>query len=236
MKRTLRYPRWRLVIGNNTPTVRSRRLLNSIRRWFTKPKSISIWEVPQPVNHAVWLDRFMNESDTPYWIHVDSDIMFLRGDCICDLMKVMHHQPNCGLLSAEAKPASFEVREPVGGILSDGAEAPSTWLMAGRREIRETASFRSFAVEVDHCRERPLIYDTGAKLIAALPSSGMHHAVMPCWFRRKYYHFGNLSWFRDYMDSSSRYFALKEFQIDWITRQVKRRLSQLNLGDGDGPF
>jgi glycosyltransferase involved in cell wall biosynthesis len=213
-----RYPDYRLWIADNGSTDGSLEYLQTLRD--TLP--LRLIQSPRPKSHSQWLDEVFRTVETPYWVAVDSDMLFLGRDWLCDLVRVMEAEPETYLLAAERRKPVRGYVEPVSSEVVDMGEAPSTWLFAVRTSLRERlhSSF-AFVATTDPNTAVKQCYDTGGRLLSDMREKNLAYRTMPWWFTRKYYHFGSLSWAPG-GNAPGDYLRFKQYQLHDIQRRLRR--------------
>lgn len=219
LMRHTRYPNYRLLIGENASTDGSGEYIEQLAA--ASPVPVEVIRAPAARMHKDWLNDVFRQVTTPYWVAVDSDMLFLGRDWLHDLIAMMESDPELYLLSAEFRPGESGVVEPVAHEVIDLGECPSTWLFCVRTALRErlTADFGFVVDGRDPHTGRKFCYDVGGKLLAEMRARNLKYAHMPAWFRCKYHHFGSMSWAAR-QASDSPYAALKRHQMRHIQRLV----------------
>jgi glycosyltransferase involved in cell wall biosynthesis len=209
------YPAYRVLVGDNASTDGSREYLDGL----ASQGRIALRTSPGPRPHSDWLDDCYRQVETPYWVAVDSDMLFLGRDWLADLIAAMERHPDVDLIAAERRAPSRDYQEPVSNRIIDLGEAPSTWLFCARTGLRERLD-TSFAFYVDPSYDREgrrLCFDTGGRVLRDMRSHGLRYRYMPSWFRAKYLHFGGMSWAAT-TEERGAYAALKQRQQRDIAR------------------
>ncbi len=220
MMRTTKYPNFRFLIAENGSTDGSREYLEGLQGKYP----MDIISVSEPKMHKDWLNEVYQTIKTPYWLAVDTDMLFLGSDWLTDIIRVMEADPELYLLAAEKCKATYGMVEPVGHEVIDGGERFSTWLFCIRTSLREYVQ-TDFAFVVDHIdpnNGRKFCYDVGGKLLAEAQAKGIKTAYMPKQFLCKYHHFGSLSWNAEGTGMTD-YQKLKHYQVNEIKRRVAGR-------------
>ena len=91
------YPNYRIVVGENASTDGSAEFLRDAAAEF--PLTVIKSEIPKL--HSQWLDELSQTVETPYWVAVDSDMLFTARDWLSDLIRVMQDDPDLYVLAAE---------------------------------------------------------------------------------------------------------------------------------------
>ncbi|GAC1365165.1 MAG: hypothetical protein NVSMB32_08430 [Actinomycetota bacterium] len=192
--RTLRtfagYP-FELVVGDCGSTDSSPAMLESLAQkgW------LSLETAPEGRQHAQWLDHWLATCSTPLAVFVDSDVEFLRPGWLSDLVATLRSR-GAAAVSAELLPESANFIEPVGGKTVRLASRLAPWLLAiDVAKVKALGtSFAFRAEETSAVPEGLIAYDVGAWLLRALETAGHSFAVMDEAYRKKFHHYGGLSW------------------------------------------
>jgi hypothetical protein len=234
MLRHTRYPNYRLWIGENASTDGSLEYLESL----CGALPLRLMRSAEPRLHSHWLDEMFQTVETPYWLAVDSDMLFLGSDWLNDILSLLESDPELDLVAAERRDPIPRFTEPVSGEVIHLGEAPSTWLLAVRTSLRERlqSSFAFTVYAQDEETGMKRCYDTGGQLLADMREHGLRYRYMPASFTWKYYHFGSLSWVHT-AKGSGEHQQFKRYQL----RDIQRRASKTALGarrsalGGEGP-
>lgn len=213
------YPNYKIIVGENASTDGSREYLRKLQQ----DGKIELRERDRPQQHGEWLDEISRTVTTPFWFAVDSDMLFLSGNWLGDMMAVFLQNPNVYLVSGEPAPGSIGMIEPIGLQKVDGAERPSTWLFGVRTALREQVSdsFLFQKGDINPDTGNLQTYDTGGKIVESLRKQGLEYHIMPPAFQNQWHHFGSLSWL-EHNPASGGYKRLKQYQISDIKRRVER--------------
>ena len=215
------YPNYRIVVGENASTDGSAEFLRDAAAEFP----LTVIQNETPKLHAQWLDEFSQTVETPYWVAVDSDMLFTARDWLSDLIRIMHADPGLYVLAAERNEPQSGFVEPVSGTTIDTGETPSTWLFCVRTSLREhvDTSFVFHKEEPAESVGRLFCFDTGGRLLREMKHLGLRYAFMPRRYRWKYHHFGALSWIGSHAPDQ-RMRAFKAAQL----ADIKRRLTNMS--------
>ena len=186
------YSNLRVVVADNASTDGSREFLSAFAAG--RPMTVILAAAAQP--HSAWLDQMLKTCETEYLFAVDSDMLFLGGDPIGEMVDVMERDPDLYLLTPDLQPFRSGIVEPVGGAVVDQSVSPFTWLMCVRCSLRDRVP-TSFAVVVEltgGTDGRPLVNDTGACLLRDMRAASAKYGVMPRWFASRFEHLGSMSW------------------------------------------
>ena len=190
MRRLARYP-FELTVGYAGVTESSIALLESFqaRGW------LQLEIEPNGRSHPEWLDRWLAQCTADFAAFVDADVEFLQDGWLSDLVSAASDS-GAALVAGEWCREGRNFIEPVGGKTVRLAGRPAAWLLLldVRRGQQMDASFAFHADETASVPEGLIAYDVGARFYRELSESGGRVIVMPRRYRRKYRHYGNLSW------------------------------------------
>jgi hypothetical protein len=219
LMRNTSYSNYRIWVVDNASTDGSYEYLQSLEGNLLVTVTRSSCARP----HGEWLDEVMSSMSTPYWVAVDSDMLFLGRDWLSDLISAMEADPEMYLLSSEQRRPVPGFIEPVSGETIDLGEAPATWLFCVRTSLRDRvqSSFLFCVDHVDQITGRKSCYDTGGKLLADMRNVHLRYAYMPRWYMWKYHHFGSMSW-GGIADPRSVRSRFKSYQARDIRRRLRR--------------
>jgi glycosyltransferase involved in cell wall biosynthesis len=159
---------------------------------------------PKPISHGATLDWLVQKVHTRYFLTLDSDVAFVRSDWLGEMRYALEagkaaavgeFEPGIGAYRPRLAPyvllfdterfralkSSFESCV----TFHDPAEA-RRWRRRSNTEylsVTELESYRSAA-----------FYSTGAVLFEKMVQAGERWALTPSRTRRKYVHFGHMSW------------------------------------------
>lgn len=217
LKNTTSYPNYRLWIADNGSTDGSIEFLDT----FPSCRPVQITKSPVQVSHRAWLDLVGREVQTDYWVAVDSDMLFIGRDWMWDLIARMENDRGLYLLAAEPKPRRL-MADPLTNEDVVHAAAPSSWLFCVRTSLWEQLEQPTFEYQ-----DRPngngslrTVFDTGAKLLEQMDSHGLRYEFMPRTYRRKYYHYRNMSWLD--LEATTAHAGLKRYQLADVERRATR--------------
>lgn len=212
------YPNFQLLIADNASVDGSLEYLESLQIANIPIKLIKSNEVKL---HSDWLDEVYITVDTPYWIAVDSDLLFFCQDWIVDMIDIMQTNPDIHLLNAE-KSAGWVGAEPVSGEIVEMGEHPSTWLFCVRTDLRDhvDGSFKFENLGKNSKTGRTKAYDTGGMILNIMREKGLGYGYMPSWFFYKYYHFGSMSWGMKSPTANEYSLKFKKHQINHIKKMI----------------
>jgi glycosyltransferase involved in cell wall biosynthesis len=179
--------------------------------------------------HGAWIDAALERCDADLLFVLDSDLIFFGSSLIPRCIAYMRQHPDCLILQAD--PWSP-------GAHAAGPEAPlrepslSTWFLCIRTSLRQVSDVSFLAVfpEQQQPRQgRPVMSDTGAKVIADLERQGRGNSVqvLPRRWRPLFHHIGSLSWLRWADDPQGRWVRYKKAQLRLLERRGKRLLPDL---------
>ena len=179
-----------LVVGDGGSTDGSLEMLAELAR--ESPFELQL--AAQGRQHWEWLDLWRRECPARYAVFVDSDVEFRGRDWLADAVTVASRE-RAAMVTAEMLPPGPLV-EPVGGKLVQLVERPAPWLLL--LDIEQTRDIAtSFEFRADHGVDVPggiRAYDVGAAFYADVVERGLRVAQMPVDYRRKYLHYGGMSW------------------------------------------
>jgi len=216
LEATTDYPGFQLWLADNGSSDGSWELLSSLDR----PYAIKLFRAEAPILHGAWLDRVAAEVETDYWVAVDSDMLFTSKGWLWDMVRRMEGDSSLFLLAAEPLPCLTSLGLAGGAARAEGL---SSWLFCVRTKLWPVLGCPTFQFD-EHVdgRGNHTIYDTGARLLQALTRTAYNYGVMPRWFTFKYYHFGNMSWFKTAAGGDDVYRDFKEYQRRDVQRRLKR--------------
>ena len=213
------YPNYQILVADNGSTDGS---IDMVKELIRQGFPIRLIEHGAPRPQHEWYDYMAETVDTPLWIGLHEDMMFLDDDWLVELVFEAQRQPDLLLLGGEYFPPRFGMREPVSKETVNLMESLSTWIFCARADLREhvDTSFSYYKHWSDEAN-RTILYDQGGKLIRDLRAAGLGFGCMPPAFTNKYQHVANISWAfkHDMQDAQRRY---KLHQLADIKRRVKR--------------
>jgi len=177
-------------------------------------------------SHAEWLDDWVERCDRRYAVFVDSDVEFLRHGWLADMVRVAD-ETSAALVCAELLEGNPHYIHPITGDEARLEKRPSPWLvLVDPASVRATSASFAYMSEDDPAAPGGAIaYDVGADLFRRLEGAGLHCAVMPTEFRKKYRHFGGLSWkpLRGrYGFRQAKKIATVRWRLTWVRRSQSR--------------
>jgi glycosyltransferase involved in cell wall biosynthesis len=189
MRRLAGYP-FELTVGDCGSTDGSLELLRDLESqgW------LRLEVAPGGRAHAEWIDRWRRHCDADLAVFVDSDIEFRAQGWLRDMIAAATLR-HAAVVCTEMLPETANFKEPVAGRIVRGASMPAPWLLM--IDIRKTVSIPvSFAF---HKQETPLpegliVWDVGGWFFEQVKAASLNWVVMPDSFRRKFHHYGGLSW------------------------------------------
>lgn len=179
--------------------------------------------------HGAWIDEALEHNQADLLFVLDSDLIFFGASLIPRCIAYMRRHPECLILHAD--PWSP-------GRVDEGPEAPlrepslSTWFLCIRSSLRQHSRESFIAVFPDQqpARQgRPVMSDTGAKLILDLQRQGLANAVqvLPRQWRPLFHHIGSLSWLKWAGDPETRWIRFKRAQLRLLDRRGSALLPDL---------
>ena len=212
-----------LVLGDCGSTDGS---LETLRR-FEDQGWLRLEVAPDGRAHAEWLDHWLHRdvSASDLAVFVDSDVEFLSQGWLRELVRVAVTS-RAALACAEMVPETRRGVDPVGHRLYRGVARPSPWLLlVDRAQVAGLpVSFAFDAEETDSVPEGLLLYDVGGRLYLDLCARGLRCVCMPSGFRRRYRHYGGMSW----VPPDGRRGRRKARDLE----RVERRLARMRALDG----
>jgi hypothetical protein len=174
----------------------------------------------KPRPQSEWYDEMFATMQTPYWIGLHEDIIFLGHDWLSDLIVRMEDDPELYLTECEYFPPYPGMAEPVSGEIIDLEESLATWMFCVRTSLRDKIK-TSFAFHIAEANGHPRkrCYDQGGNLLREMRRRGIRYEYMPRWFRMKWQHLGNLSYGLK-LGKDPTYLAFKRYQIEDAKRRV----------------
>jgi hypothetical protein len=145
-----------------------------------------------PRLHAEWLDHWFKHVDADLLVFVDSDIEFRRSDWLLLLVDEAK-KSGAALIYSEWSPRR---RGHAGDRPARLAERPAPWLLgvSPRKLNGIRASFAEVWTETASVPEGILVHDVAAAFYGSVVARGAKCAALPRSFRRRYHHYGGLSW------------------------------------------
>jgi glycosyltransferase involved in cell wall biosynthesis len=191
---------YRLLVADNGSTDGTREYLADLD-WLELFKRKSRGRA---TSHGATLDWLARKVNTPYFLTLDSDVVFLRRGWLSDLRETLESRAVAAV--GEFEPGVDAYRPRL---------APYLMLIESDQFRTLRCSFRSCVMMTDPAeirrwrRRRPTenvsyeelctyhtgaFYSTGARLFERMVDSGVPWAATPLRIRRKYYHLGHMSW------------------------------------------
>jgi glycosyltransferase involved in cell wall biosynthesis len=215
------YPSYQIWVADNGSTDGS---IEMVRALIAAGAPIRLIEHGKPRPQHEWYDFMADRIETPLWVGLHEDMVFLTDDWLVDLVLVMQRDPALLLLGGQYFPPCDDAVEPVSGETVNIRESLSTWIFCARAELRDHVD-TSFAFHKywSAANQRTILYDQGGKLIEDLRAAGCGFACMPPAYMNKYQHVANISWaFKHDIDDAQRAYKLHQL------RDVKRRVQKLH--------
>jgi hypothetical protein len=146
-------------------------------------------------SHADWLDHWRAACDADLAVFCDSDVEFRAAGWLRDLVAAASMR-QAAMVCAEMLPEARDFIEPVGGRRVRGAAQPAPWLLmidpSQTRAIPVGFGFQK--EETDRVPEGMIVYDVGSVFFRRVSAAGLTWVEMPASYRRKFHHYGGLSW------------------------------------------
>jgi glycosyl transferase family 2 len=181
-----------LVVGDCGSTDGSLELLRDLetRGW------LRLEVAPEGRMHADWLDRWLASCPTRYAVFADSDVEFLRDGWLGDMVETSRAH-DAALVCAQLQPGQARFVHPRTGARATVRARPAPWLLlidvdAVRGRVEQ--SFRYVESPAPDAFGGRLGHDVGGAFLLALRDAGLGWVEMPPAFRRKFHHYGGLSW------------------------------------------
>ena len=152
------------------------------------------YEVVQGRRHWEWLDTWRQTCPTRYAVFVDSDVQFLRRGWLAALLETADRH-GWAMAGGELVPERPDCLHD--GVIPFRFSARlSPWLLLvdiARCDPVHT-SFQDWSHESTRVHEGRVAYDVSGTLFHILRLRDIGCGPMPASFRRKYRHYGGLSW------------------------------------------
>lgn len=221
------YPNYTIWVADNGSTDGS---LDMVRELTAQGLPIRLIEHGEARPQHEWYDLMAETVETPLWVGMHEDMMFIDGDWLVELVLEMERRPGLLLLGGEYFPPRSGIREPVSNELVNLKESLSTWLFCARAELREyvPTSF-SFYKHWSEDADRTILYDQGGKLIRDIRETDFEFDYMPTTYAQKYQHIANVSWaFKHNLDDAQRAYKLHQLadarrRVESMRRQSRPR-------------
>jgi glycosyltransferase involved in cell wall biosynthesis len=179
--------------------------------------------------HGLWIDRALQETDADLLFVLDSDLIFFGQRLFERCRHYMAAHPECWILQAD----SWESRRDIWNNAADWRiheEALSTWFLCIRTGLRDRVDESFVAVFPDRQPPRdgrPVMSDTGAKVVAAMRAQELEIHSLPRPWRWQFHHVGSLSWLRWAEDQHNNWIQLKRAKLKLLERWGRRLWPQL---------
>lgn len=215
------YPNYQIWVADNGSTDGS---IEMVRGLIASGAPIRLIEHGKPRPQHEWYDFMADHTETPLWVGIHEDMVFLADDWLVDLVLAMQKDADLLLLGGEYFPPQYGTSEPVSGETVNLMESLSTWIFCARAELRNRVdtsfSFHKYWSDTD---DRTILYDQGGKLIEDLRAADCGFACMPPTYKNKYQHVANISWaFKHDINDAQRMYKLHQMN------DVKRRVLKLH--------
>ena len=143
--------------------------------------------------------------------------------CSSDLRDYMARHPECWILQADSWEQRRDKEHDGDERLYD--EALSTWFLCIRTGLRERVSDSFIAVfpaDQPQRQGRPVMSDTGARVIQAMRRQGLEIHALPRLWRWQFHHVGSLSWLPWAGDQQNTWMQLKQAKLRLLERWGRR--------------
>jgi len=146
--------------------------------------------------HFEWLDIWVAECPARFAVFVDSDVEFLGPDWLRELLDAALDQ-KAALVCAQMLSTAPHFRHPVTGATRTVMGRPAPWLLLLDLDAlrdRVDVSFRYVEVDDADADGGKIAHDVGGAYFVALKDAGLDWVKLPDAYRKKFRHFGGLSW------------------------------------------
>ncbi|MGZ6977355.1 MAG: glycosyltransferase [Acidimicrobiia bacterium] len=181
-----------LVVGDGGSTDGSLETLRDFeqRGWLT------LEVAPGGRKHFEWLDQWVAECPARYAVFVDSDVEFLGPNWLQEMLDTARDR-DAALVCAQMLSTAPHFRHPVTGAVRTVMGRPAPWLLMldlAALRGRVDVSFRYVEVEDEEGAGGKIAHDVGGAYFVALKDAGLDWVQLPDAYRKKFRHFGGLSW------------------------------------------
>lgn len=184
-----------LVVGDAGSTDGS---LPMLRAWESLGW-LRLEEVRGGRSHADWIDGWIATCPTRFAVFSDSDVEYREDGWLSDIVDTAVESGAALVCGRMLRPSGIYVH-PVSGAIRRLAMRPSPWLLLlDLHQIRGVvdASFQTRDIKDAASGEVGISYDVGATFFAALVEAGLDWKEMPEDWRRKFRHYGGLTWLKN---------------------------------------
>jgi hypothetical protein len=181
-----------LVVGDGGSRDGSLEMLHRFeqRGWLTLDVA------PGGRKHFEWLDIWVAECPARFAVFVDSDVEFLGPNWLGELVDAARAD-DVALVCAQMLSTAPNFTHPVTGATRTVMGRPAPWLLLLDLEAlrgRIDVSFRYVEVEDPQAAGGRIAHDVGGAYFVALKAAGFDWVQLPDAYRKKFRHFGGLSW------------------------------------------
>jgi GT2 family glycosyltransferase len=218
-----------LVVGDSGSTDGS---VEMLRRWQDLGW-LRLEEAPHGRAHSSWIDGWLASCTTRFAVFSDSDVEYREHGWLDDMVNSALRTGSAMVCARMLMPTGLYVH-PVTGAMRELALRPSPWLLLIDLEQvrgRVDASFELRDVKDPNRRSGGISYDVGATYFRALCDAGLTWTEMPVDWRRKYRHFGGLTWLKDGAAARSARVRAKQLTKLAIVESRRRRVRALGWGE-----
>lgn len=173
--------------------------------------------------HGHWIDRALQECQTDLLFVLDSDLIFFGPSLFERCRHYMETHPECWILQADSWQQRRDATHEKDGRIYE--ESLSTWFLCIRASLRERIDTSFVAVFPDQQpaqQGRPVMSDTGAKVIQQMQAQGLQIHALPRPWRWQFHHVGSLSWLRWADDPNNSWMRLKQAKLRLLERWGRR--------------
>lgn len=181
-----------LMVGDGGSTDGSLDLLRGFesRGWLTLDVA------PGGRKHWEWIDQWIVECPARFAVFVDSDVEFLQPGWL-QKMVAAAVADDAALVCGQMLGTAPHFRHPVTGTTRTVMGRPAPWLLlldVAALRGRVDVSFRYVEEDDANAEGGRIAHDVGGAYFVALQAAGLGSVTLPDAYRKKFRHFGGLSW------------------------------------------
>ncbi|HEV7524946.1 MAG TPA: glycosyltransferase [Acidimicrobiia bacterium] len=213
-----------LVVGDGNSTDGSLAMLER----FQQRGWLKLERADGPRMHGDWLDGWLKDCPTRYCVFCDSDMEFLAGGWLRDMVDEMT-STGAALVCAYFTPPNPDYVHPVFQNRMQLGPRPSPWLLLlDLDQVRDISSSFLFHEELSADGSPTIAYDVGGYFFHELVERGLPWRAMPESFLAKVHHFGGMSWGLP-GGGGNRAFLTGDQKMTWVqtqrvrAQQIKKR-------------